>query len=75
MLTQGVSHVAKPPLGRCARKAHFAHPLEFEFELLVEDPPPPALWPTLFFQVSVCASDHQMSRHLELLGHSMHIVY
>jgi len=52
---QGVTQVAEAPLRSWAGRAHFAQPLEFEFELLVEEPPPPTFWPTLYFQVGVDA--------------------
>lgn len=52
---QGVTHVAGAPLlaaGR-RRRSHFAHPLDFEFQLVGDQLPPPADWPTLYFQVLV----------------------
>lgn len=54
-MVQGVTHVAGAPLltaGR-RRRNHLAHPLVFEFELVGDQLPPPADWPTLYFQVLV----------------------
>ena len=47
---QGVTHISQPPRFSRRPRAHFAHPLEFEFELLMDDLPAPPFWPTIFFQ-------------------------
>ncbi len=50
---QGVTHAAGAPrLAFGSRRcSHFAHPLGFEFELVGDQLPPPADWPTLYLQV------------------------
>ena len=65
---QGVTQAAGAPRlafgGR--RCSHFAHPLGFEFELVGDQLPPPADWPTLYLQVTAASFLFELDLSVQL---------
>lgn len=65
---QGVTHAAGAPrLAFGSRRcSHFAHPLGFEFELVGDQLPPPADWPTLYLQVRAASCLSELDLFVQL---------